>query len=102
MALHTRQGAWMSGSLCIIRTSPLPHHLPCPPPPPQNYLPKFWYYEVIEKVRLVMISCVGLLILPGTSTQFVFVIAVNSVVGALQFKPFVSSDDSTAYSFMHW
>ena len=35
----------------------------------QNFRPSYWYYEVIEKVRLVLISCIGLLFLPGTASQ---------------------------------
>jgi hypothetical protein len=72
--------------------------------PHQNYRPGYYFYEVIEKVRLVLISCIGLLFMPDTSSQIVFVIVVNvaSAVAGLKFKPFSNDDDSGTYTLMQW
>jgi hypothetical protein len=44
------------------------------------------YYEVVEKVRLVLVSCMGLLLLPGTPSQMVFVLLVNIASAVLALK----------------
>ena len=70
----------------------------------QNYEPKYWYYEVCEKVRLVLISCIGLLFMEGSSTQVVFVVLINILSGvmALKMQPFLSDDEDFTYTLAQW
>ena len=64
----------------------------------QNYRPKCWYYDVWDRTRLVLISGVGLLVMPGTASQLVFVTLVNLVSAAiaLKIRPFSHAEESTA------
>ena len=52
----------------------------------------------------MLISCIGLLFMPDTSTQVVFVVIINlaSAVAGLKFKPFSNADDSQTYTLMQW
>ena len=70
----------------------------------QNYEPRYWYYEVWEKARLVLISCIGLLFLDGSSTQIVYVVLVNILSGVLALKtqPFLSDDEDFTYTLAQW
>ena len=67
----------------------------------QNYQPRFWYYEVWERFRLVLISCIGLL-LPGQYMPLVFVVVVNifSSAIALKRKPFLDPAESSTYTMV--
>ncbi len=87
-------GSAASWSLRCLPAPLIPHH--------QNYKPQYYYFEVVEKVRLVLVSCIGLLILPGSSSQLVFILAVNLIVGAIKVKPFTNGDDSLSYTLMQW
>jgi hypothetical protein len=70
----------------------------------QSYRPGYYFYEVIEKVRLVLVSCIGLLFMPDTSSQIVLVVIINlaSAVAGLKFRPFSNEDDSGTYTLMQW
>jgi hypothetical protein len=52
------------------------------------------YYDVVTKVRLVLISCIGLLFLEGTPTQIVYVLLVNIASAVLVLKTQVSVGSS--------
>ncbi len=47
---------------------------------------RYWFYEVIERWRLVLVACFGLLLLEGSSTQLVFVLLVNIAAAVLALK----------------
>ncbi len=47
---------------------------------------RYWYYEVIERWRLVLVSCFGLLLKEGAPSQMVFVLLVNIASAVLALK----------------
>jgi hypothetical protein len=47
----------------------------------QSFEPRFYWWEVIEIVKKVLLACVAVVILPGTAGQSVFALFVARYVG---------------------
>ncbi len=57
--------------------------------PTQPYAARFWYFEVVEMLRKVIIAGVTLLVVPNTPLQIAFAMVVVAIltVAALKLSP---------------
>ncbi len=70
----------------------------------QAYRPQFWYFEVIEMVKKVLLACIALLVMPDTPSQMVFALVVMTAtaVGALKLRPYASAGDGLLAALAQW
>ncbi len=52
----------------------------------QDYRPRYWYFEVIEVLKTVLLSCLVVLFMPGTPSQLVLGVVITVVGAASKLK----------------
>jgi hypothetical protein len=50
----------------------------------EDFRPQYWYFEVVEVLRMVMLSCIVVLYEPGTPSQLVFGVVVTLVSAGIK------------------
>jgi hypothetical protein len=66
----------------------------------QAYRPQFWFYEVVEVTKKVLLSCIVLLFMPETPSQLLFCTVVTIFYAVLKLKlvPFTDEDSNRCCS----
>jgi predicted outer membrane repeat protein len=69
-----------------------------------SYLPRNWYFEVIECSRRLLLTSIPLLFLRSTSLQIVLVLLVSLVFCAVyqELRPFVNQSDNVVAIYSQW
>ena len=70
----------------------------------QDYEPRFWYFEVIEMFRKLLLTGVAVLFLPGSVAQVFFAVIVTVVSAALYLKlqPFIKNSTDVMSTVSLW
>jgi hypothetical protein len=70
----------------------------------QAFEPRYWYFEVIEVVKKVLFTCIGLLVEPDSVNQmvFLFFVATAVAVALQQFQPYTAPIDSATAVVAAW
>lgn len=63
-----------------------------------SYEPRFFWWEVVEIIKKVLVACVAVVILPGSPAQSVFALFVTSIYTVLTTwaQPYLQDSDDTA------
>jgi len=68
------------------------------------YEPLFWYWEIVELFRKLMVTSIAAFFLEGTATQIVLTLLISMFfLGVMSsYRPYLEDDDDFLASLSHW